>query len=438
MWRVGSRLRNFVPFTRDNKMPAILPPTHRVTFLIMRDAHLFAHAGHDGTLSRFHINGYWTVRAGHLARNVKNQCVPCRKVDRVTLSQAMGDIPGNRFADLKPWGYCQIDLVGPYTCRGDVNARSSKKTWAIIVEDVNSGAVHIDVVADYSADAVIMAMWRFGSIRGWPSTVHSDPGSQLVSASGALVSWWSEMGKPLQSFAASEVKAKTSFEWKISPADSPWRQGKVERRIGYVKRLIKLSVGDTRLSPLELQTCLMEVSNICNERPLGGLMPREDGTFEVITPNQLLMGWSGNSLPDGSAIVDKLPMSSRFRAISHVSTSFWNRWCTLVSPSLVSRQKWHQASRNICDGDLVMIVDSGKIKGKYKLGVVVATNVSSDGLVRSATVQYFVRRGVAETWSAERVTRSVQRLVLILSVEEQAGELMVKDEHAHIQVCKVS
>ena len=167
-------------------------------------------------------------------------------------------------------------------------------------------------------------------------------------------------------------------------------------------------------------------------------MPREDGTFEVITPKQLLMGWSGNSLPDGSAIIDKLPMSSRFWAISHVSTSFWNRWCTLVSPSLVSRQKWHQASRNICDGDLVMIADSGKIKGKYKLGIVVATNVSSEGLVRSATVQYFVRRGVAETWSAERVTRSVQRLVLILSVEEQAGELMVKDEHAHIQVCKVS
>ena len=47
-------------------------------------------------------------------------------------------------------------------------------------------------------------------------------------------------------------------------------------------------------------------------------------------------------------------------------------------------------------GDLVMIAVSGKIKGKYKLGLVVATTVSNDGLVRSGTVQYFVRRGVAE------------------------------------------
>ena len=80
-----------------------------------------------------------------------------------------------------------------------------------------------------------------------------------------------------------------------------------------------------------------------------------------------------------------------------------------------------------------MIADSGKIKGKYKLGLVVATTVSNDGLV-----QYFVRRGVAEKWTAERVTRSVQRLVLILSVEEQTGELMVKDELSDVQVCKVS
>ena len=352
------------------------------------------------------------------------------------MNQVMGDIPEERFSTLKPWAYCQVDLFGPFSCRSDVNSRASKKTWAIIIEDSNSGAVHMDVVADYSADAVIMSMWRFGSVRGWPTTVHSDPGSQLVAASGMLVSWWNDMHAPLKTFAGSEEKGKSGFQWEISPADSPWRQGKVERRIGYVKRLIKLSVGDTRLSPLELQTCLMEVANICNERPLGGLKPRDDGTFEVVTPNQLLTGWSGTSLPDGSSIADKLPMGSRFRAINHVSTSFWDRWSSLVAPSLVMRQKWHQANRNIQVGDLVMIADSGKIKSKYKLGVVVATTVSGDGLVRSATVQYFIKRGIAETWSAEQVVRSIQRLVLILSVEEQTGDLMVKDGHVHMQVCK--
>ena len=73
VWRLGSRLRNFVPFTHDAKMPKILPTHHRITLLIMRTAHQFSHAGLDGTLSRFYAKGYWTIRAGHIARNVKIQ-----------------------------------------------------------------------------------------------------------------------------------------------------------------------------------------------------------------------------------------------------------------------------------------------------------------------------------------------------------------------------
>jgi hypothetical protein len=438
VWRVGSRLKNFVPFTRDNKMPVILPPKHRLTLLVMRDAHQFTHAGHDGSLSRFHMNGFWTVRAGHLAKSVKNRCVPCRKVGGEVLSQVMGEVSQDRFADLKPWAYCQVDLFGPFTCRGDANSRASKKTWGIVVEDVNSGGVHLDVVANYSADAVIMSMRRFGSLRGWPSTIHSDPGSQLVSASGMLVSWWNEMQNPLQTFAGSESGTKQGFKWEISPADSPWRQGKAERRIGIVKRLVKLSIGDTRLTSLELQTALMDIANQCNERPLGGVLPREDGTFEVVTPNQLLTGRSGRFLPDDSAIVGNLPMTARYRAVSHVATSFWQRWCAFVGPSLVTRQKWHQKSRNTVVGDLVMIADTNKIKNKYKLGIVVATNIGGDGHVRSANVRYFVRKGVADVWRSEEVTRSVQRLVLILPVEEQTEALVVREEEVEVQVCKAS
>ena len=351
VWRVGSRLKNFVPFTEDQQMPAILPPDHHVTLLIMRDAHLFAHAGFDGTLCRFRYNGYWTIRAGHLAKSVKNKCVPCRKVSATPQVQVMGEIPEDRLKNLVAWGSCQVDLFGPFTCRSDVNTRSRIKTWAIIVEDMNSGAVHLDVVQDYSANAVLTSMKRFGSLRGWPGVVYSDPGSQLVSASGKLVSWWNEMQEPLQSFAGNK-----NFRWEISPADSPWRQGKAERRIGVVKRLISLSVGDTVLSPLELQTSLMEVAYLCNERPIGLSKPREDGSYEVITPNQLLTGRSGNVIPDDSSITDNLPMTARYRVINHVSSSFWQRWSVLVSPSLVVRQKWHQTSRNLQTGDLVMII----------------------------------------------------------------------------------
>ena len=62
---------------------------------------------------------------------------------------------------------------------------------------------------------------------------------------------------------------KFNFTWETSLADSPWRQGKCERWIRVLKRLIRFAVGDFRLSPIEFQTILFEAANLCNKRPVG-------------------------------------------------------------------------------------------------------------------------------------------------------------------------
>ena len=426
IWKVGSRLKNFVPFTFDGKLPAILPPDSRITLLIMKEAHVFAHGGQDATLSRFRSQGFWTVRGGVVAKKVKNQCVPCRKADPKLLQQVMGSFPEDKLEDLHAWSCCQMDLFGPFSCRSDVISRASKKTWGLVIEDVNSGAVHLDVLSDYSTDSVLSTMRRFLSLRGRPGVIHTDPGSQLESASGKLESWWDKMKKGLR-----ELGSTRNFSWLISPPDSPWRQGKAERRIGIVKRLLKLSIGDSRLTPLELQTSLFEIADICNQRPMGlYTKPREDGTFDVITPNNLLHGRSGNFVPDDTDIADSLPMASRYRRIHHVTDAFWKKWSDVVSPSLVIRQKWHQTSRNVRVGDLVMIVDTSPIKAKYKLGVVDTVHTSDDGHVRSATVRYVLlqkNNNGEDVVKNVTVKRSVQRLALILPVEEQVTRLEVTD-----------
>ena len=185
IWRVGSRMR-VVPFTLDAKLPALLPPRHRVTLLLMRKAHKHSHLLQDGTVARFRCEGFWTVRCGHLAKSVVAKCVDCRKLSRRLLQQKMGEIPEERLQNPYAWGYCQMDLFGPFSCRGDVNPRTTKKTWGIVIEDTNSGAVHLDVVSDYSAHAVISSLHRFASLRGWPGVICTDPGSQLESAGGHL------------------------------------------------------------------------------------------------------------------------------------------------------------------------------------------------------------------------------------------------------------
>ena len=197
-----------------------------------------------------------------------------------------------------------------------------------------------------------------------------------------------------------------------------------------MKKLLRLSVGDSILTPLELQTTFFEIANICNERPLGLSKPREDGSYVIITPNQLMLGRSTNIIPDDTNIAENLPVAARYQLVKHVSDAFWHRWCMYVSPALVVRQKWHEKSRNLKVGDLVMICDSSKVKSKYKLGIVDQLNESKDGVVRSTTVRYC---NVQSNPKGEdkvtiiRVTRSVQRLVLIMPVEEMSQPVDVQD-----------
>ena len=101
-----------------------------------------------------------------------------------------------------------------------------------------------------------------------------------------------------------------------------------------------------------------------------------------------------------------------------------------MSPALVVRQKWHQVSRNVRIGDVVLICESSPIKAKYKLGIVDAVHLSVDGHVRSATVRYVLLQKNNKGEDMVRnitVKRSVQRLALILPVEEQVTPLEVTD-----------
>ena len=242
----------------------------------------------------------------------------------------MGEFLEDRLKEPMAWGYCQLDLFGPFLCRGDVNPRTSKKTWGIVIEDLNSGAVHLDIVQDYSTNALLATLRRFGSLHGWPGIIYTDPGSQLESAKGILEHCWIQMEHPLRDFG----------EYQKLPVECfTWRQGNAVRRIAVVKKLLHLAVADSRLTPVELQTVLFEVSNICNERPITLSKPREDGTYAIITPNQLLLGRSRNILPDDTVISDVLSTSARYRLLHHVTTVFWQRWSSEVSPGLVVRQK---------------------------------------------------------------------------------------------------
>ena len=153
----------------------------------------------------------------------------------------------------------------------------------------------------------------------------------------------------------------------------------------------------------------------------------------MITPNHLLLGRSSNILPDDAELCEDLPGPARYRLVNFVTTSFWKKWCSEVAPRLILRPKWHEKSRNLRTGDLVMICQPSQVKAKYKLAIVEDVHTSNDGCVRSATVKY-TNIPSGGRCSYVRVKRSVQRLVLILPVEEQETPLEVQDKDSFLEV----
>ena len=90
-------------------------------------------------------------------------------------------------------------------------------------------------------------------------------------------------------------------------------------------------------------------------------------------------------------------------------------------------------------GDVVLVHDQSPVKGKYLLAIVDEVKESKDGFVRSCVVRYRVPdpKDVIRTRGKEKkrypmgkevkIKRSVQRLTLLLPVEEQSGRLEVED-----------
>ena len=258
--------------------------------------------------------------------------------------------------------------------------------------DVVANATFLDTVQDYSAGAVQMTLQRFGSIYGWPEQITSDPGSQLVSAAGQLESWWPKMEMDLLKFAVEK-----GFSWTTSPADAPWRQGKCESRINKVKRLMRITHGDSELSPEGLQTSLYKIADLCNKIPLTvQRSPDADGTFKVVRPCDLLQGRSEGETPDmeGEGLKDTL-IKRNLIEIYNRTRRFYKDFALFASPKLIWKKKWRvEPQQQIQQGDIVHILEPGKFKNSYKLAVVKDMKKSNDGKFRTAVLEYTIPRKV--------------------------------------------
>ena len=307
-----------------------------------------------------------------------------------------------------------VDLFSPYDVRGEVQKRTTLKVWGVLITDMCCRAVHIECVFGYDTEQFLIAMQRFGHLRGWPQIIYSDPGSQLVGASNELRDIWESIDKD----AVKRAGASTGTEWVFGPADSPWYQGAAESLIKSAKKAITVSIGSSRVSAPEMLTAFYGIADMLNSRPIG-FIPGPDSPINILTPNCLILGRSSSSNPGG--YFPECSLGDRHTLVRKIEDQFWKQWKELYVPTMLKQSKWTVDSRQIQVGDVVVIQDSDVLKNEYRLARVVETLQSSDGHVRRCKLAYknyktgealHEYRGAPDTV----VERSVQRLALLVPV----------------------
>ena len=416
--------------------------------LVMWAAHREDHRlGSGDAVFRSVKLGYWILQARRLADKIIKQCMLCRTAKAKTAEQRMGDLPDLiTQVPVRPFSHIALDFAGAIKVRSEVNKKSYMKAFPLLMICLNTGSIHVMLCSGYSTEKFLISLQHFFAIRGRSQFIYTDMGTQLTAASNKMDDHEDkepELGvAPVFNFK--KIKAATAshgVEWQHCPVQTQWRDGRSEAAIKSMKRTIRhLNPGDD-LTYAELACLLARAANQVNERPLG-VRHHQQGSPDicVITPNLLLQGSRTCAAQDHSEEFDKYmsKLTLRLGYIEQCYQDWWNLWLTSVWPSLVPFRRWKTTHRNVRVGDIVLVRHQGKVaKPSYRLARVLNAKPDDHGVVRTVTVGYRPRhvadkkkgrRYVAKP--LEELAAPVQRLVVLLAVEEQ-HQLPPPSQHRH-------
>ena len=376
--RVGGRVEKAL-VSYDSKHPVLLPGDHWISRLIIQHIHQCGHSGVAATVAKSRKK-YWIIRAHDLAKTIKFRCVICREVAVKVETQVMADLPQNRLAPFTPpFHFTSCDYFGPYQVK--IGRNKTTKHYGVLFTCLNTRAVHLELATDCSTMELMQVLRRFFAVRGLPALMISDNGSQMVGAERELQA----MVKGLDTDGLKEFCADKGMKWQFATPAAPHQNGCAEALVKSCKLTLKKAIGDQVLTPFELHTCLLEVANLVNQRPIGRI-PNDPDDGSYICPNDILLGRASSQVPQGPFRQTQNPRH-RFEFVQKIVDSFWTRWTRDVFPSLLPRKKWHAEKRNVRVDDFVIMQSPNAVRGKWNVGRIINVYPGRDGRVRNVKVK---------------------------------------------------
>ena len=383
--RCGGRIHN-APLSATAKFPLLLPPKHHLTSLIILDAHVrLFHAGTNSTLTMIRQK-FWIPTGRQRIKSILLHCTTCRRhMGKPYTIPDPAPLPEIRTRESEPFEVTGIDFTGAMYVR---HMNSEAKVYVCLFTCATSRAIHLEVVTDLTVETFLLAFRRFSSRKSLPQILVSDNASTYTAAA-------EDLQQLLKSDHLTEALGRRGVQWRFIPKRAPWYGGWWERLIGLTKMALKKVLGRSRVSLLVLQTLVVEVEAILNNRPLTYVSSELDDD-EPLTPSHLLHGRRIVSLPheyvmeqeiDDPTFGNSSEVTRRAQTQAALLNQFWFRW---RHEYLTSLREHHRASGNndqrIKQGDVVLVYDESP-RISWRLAVVEELLKGNDGLVRAANIR---------------------------------------------------
>ena len=165
--RCYGRLRN-ADLPEETINPILLPTREKIVELLIDNHHKKTfHAGVNHSLAQVRMK-YWIPKRRSEVKRVFRKCNVCQKYQGGSFKMSsMSPWPSNKVIRTLPFQYTGLDYFGPLYIKSG-NHADRKKVWVCLFTCIVVRAIHLEIVANLSAEEFLLALCRFIARRGKP------------------------------------------------------------------------------------------------------------------------------------------------------------------------------------------------------------------------------------------------------------------------------
>ena len=394
-----------LPF--ETRKPCLLPKDSYFTRLVILECHeITMHGGINATLAEIRRK-FWIPKGRQSVKKVLRQCFKCMKEKAQPLGSSVTDqLPKERVTPSRPF-----DSVG-FDFSGAIQIADNRKAYIALFTCGVTRALHLELVEDMTASEFMAMLKRFIARRGAPKLITSDNAKTFIATAKSLRRIFKS--KDLESFLTTN-----RIDWKLITAKAPWQGGFYERLIGMTKTTLFKAIGRSVLRFRELETMLIKVEGLLNNRPLTYQVEELD--LEVITPNHLIYGYALPIIGDHDEESEDVVFTKRIKYLESKKNHVWTRW---MKEYLLSLREYHRLNTTVVKaprlGQLVLIVDNSVGKRHWQLGKVSRHLRSKDDAIRAVKIQISTQGKVYEI---ERPLQGICPLEIDAPIYKETNDL---------------